>query len=83
MEERIKDLIESPIQEAGYILDSVNYVKESGTNFLRIVIDRKDDYININDCVKINGLLDPILDKIDFIDDSYIVDICSKEKGGE
>lgn len=83
MEERIKDLIESPIQEAGYILDSVNYVKENGTNFLRIVIDRKDDYININDCVKINGLLDPILDKIDFIDDSYIVDICSKEKGGE
>ena len=82
MEERVKNLIEKPIEEAGYILDSVTYEKEGSTYFLRIVIDKQNDYININDCVKVNGLLDPILDTIDFIDDSYIVDICSKEKGG-
>ena len=82
MEEKIKNLVEQPINEAGYILDSVEYVKENGTYFLRIVVDKENDYINVNDCVKINGLLDPILDTIDFIDDSYIVDICSKEKGG-
>ena len=82
MEEKIKNLIETHIQEAGYILDSVEYVKENGTYFLRIVVDKEHDYININDCVKINELLDPILDTIDFIDESYIVDICSKEKGG-
>jgi len=82
MEERIKAIIEEPIKEAGYILDSVTYEKENGTYFLRIVVDKENDYININDCVKINGLLDPVLDTIDFIDDSYIVDICSKEKGG-
>ena len=82
MEERVKSLIEKPIEEAGYILDSVAYEKEGSTYFLRIVIDKQNDYININDCVKVNGLLDPILDTIDFIDDSYIVDICSKEKGG-
>ncbi len=82
MEEKIKELIEKPIVDAGYILDSVNYVKESGNYFLRIVVDKNNDYININDCVEINRLLDPILDKVDFIDESYIVDICSKEKGG-
>ena len=82
MEEKIKNLIEQPINDAGYILDSVEYVKENGTYFLRIVVDKENDYININDCVKLNGLLDPVLDTIDFIDDSYIVDICSKEKGG-
>jgi len=82
MEERIKNLIEGPITDAGYILDSVSYVKESGNYFLRIVVDKADDYININDCVEINRLLDPVLEKIDFIKESYIVDICSKEKGG-
>ena len=82
MEEKIKNLIEQPINDAGYILDSVEYLKENGTYFLRIVVDKENDYININDCVKLNGLLDPVLDTIDFINDSYIVDICSKEKGG-
>lgn len=82
MEEKVKELIERPIEDAGYILDSVSYNKEGGIYFLRIVVDKKNDYININDCVEINKLLDPILDTVDFIDDSYIVDICSKEKGG-
>ncbi len=80
MEEKIKELIEKPITELGYILDEVKYVKENNTNFLRIIID-KEGFITINDCVKVNDLVDPILDKIDFIDESYIVDICSKEKG--
>lgn len=83
MEQKIKDLILNPIKQAGYILDSVEYVKENGTYFLRIIIDKKDEYITVNDCVVVNDLIDPILDKVDFIDDSYIVDICSKEKGCE
>ena len=49
MEERIRTLIEKPIIDAGYILDSVSYVNESGTYFLRIIIDKTNDYININD----------------------------------
>lgn len=81
MEEKIKKLIKEPIESKGYILDSVEYVKENGTYFLRIIIDKENEYITVNDCVEVNGLLDPILDEMDFIKDSYIVDICSKEKG--
>ena len=83
MEERIKNIIKEPIENAGYILDNVEYVKENGTYFLRIIIDKENEYITVNDCVEVNGLLDPILDEMDFIKDSYIVDICSKEKGCE
>ena len=81
MEEKIKKLIKEPIESKGYILDSVEYVKENGTYFLRIIIDKENEYITVNDCVEVNTLLDPILDEMDFIKDSYIVDICSKEKG--
>ena len=83
MIEKIKDLIEKPITDVGYILDDVMYVQENNTNFLRIIIDKKEGLINVNDCVKVNEVLDPILDAIDFINESYIVDICSKEKGSE
>lgn len=81
MEDKIKELILKPIEDANYLLDSVSYVKENGANFLRIVIDKKEDYITVNDCVAVNDLLGPIFDEMDFIKDSYIVDICSKEKG--
>ena len=80
MIEKIRELIEKPIIDAGYILDEVLYLQEHNTNFLRIVIDKKESLINVNDCVKVNEILDPILDNIDFINESYIVDICSKEK---
>lgn len=83
MIEKIRDLIEKPISDAGYILDDVMYVQENNTNFLRIIIDKNEGLINVNDCVKVNEILDPILDDIDFINESYIVDICSKEKGSE
>ena len=83
MIEKIRYLIEKHIIDAGYILDDVMYVQEDNTNFLRIVIDKNEGLINVNDCVKVNEVLDPILDDIDFINESYIVDICSKEKGSE
>ena len=83
MEKEIRNLIEKAIIDAGYILDEVTYVNENGANFLRITIDKKEDYINVNDCVLVNELLDPILDEMDLIEDSYILDICSKEKGWE
>ena len=83
MEQKVRELIEDSINSLGYILDKVEYVKENGTYFLRIIIDKEGDYVTVNDCIKVNDLIDPILDNMDFITDSYIVDICSKEKGFE
>lgn len=82
MEDKIRNLLEKPINDAGYLLDSVFYGKEDNTNTLRIVIDKKG-YININDCVKVNKIVNPILDENDPISDSYVLDVCSKEKGSD
>ena len=76
------DKIWEEINEAGYILDEVFYGKEEGVNTLRLVID-KQGYININDCLKVNDIVNPILDKEDPISESYVLDVCSKEKGGD
>ena len=41
----------------------------------------KEPYVDVEDCVKISNLINPILDKEDPIPDSYILDVCSKERG--
>ena len=82
MEEKIKVLLEPTVEENGYHLDSVVYEKEGNTNFLRIIID-KEGYITVDDCVTVCNLVNPILDKEDPIEENYILDVCSKEKGSE
>lgn len=82
IEKKVRELIEEPIKEIGYILDEVLYVKEDGNYFLRVVID-KSGIIDIEDCITVTRLIDPMLDDIDYITDSYILDVCSKEKGCE
>ena len=66
--------------DMGIMVDSVVYEKEGSNYFLRIVIDR-DIPIDVDTCVMVTHLIDPLLDKSDIIHDSYILDISSKEKG--
>ena len=82
IEVKIRNLIEKEIENNNYILDSVEYVKEGGNYFLRVVID-KQGIIDIDDCVTVTNIINPILDKEDLIEDNYILDVCSKEKGCE
>jgi ribosome maturation factor RimP len=80
MEDKIRNLLQQAIMDAGYILDEVKYYKEGSVNTLMLVID-KDGIVDINDCVNINNIVNPILDDSDPIKDSYVLDVCSKEKG--
>ena len=83
LEEKIRNLLESKINDAGYLLDEVKYGKdENNVNTLMLIID-KEGYININDCVTVNDIVNPILDEADPISESYVLDVCSKEKGSE
>ena len=80
IERKVMDLIEKPINDMGIVVDSVVYEKSGNNNFLRIVIDR-DVPIDVDTCVEVTHIVDPLLDKADIIKDSYILDISSKEKG--
>lgn len=77
-----KELITKPVEEAGYTIDEILYEKEDRTNFLRVIID-KAGVIEVEDCVVVSKIINPLLDEKDFIDESYILDVCSKEKGCE
>ena len=80
MENKIRELIEEDVQKMGISIDSIVYEKEGSNYFLRIVIDR-DETIDIDTCVEVTNIINPLLDKADFLNDSYILDVSTKEKG--
>ena len=80
IEEKVRNLIEKKVNDMGVNIDSIEYVKEGSNYFLRIVIDR-DKPIDIDTCVEVTNVINPLLDEANIIDDRYILDISSKEKG--
>ena len=80
IEQKVRKLIEKPVSEMGITIDSIVYEKEGSNYFLRIIIDRNQP-IDIDTCVEVTHVINPILDKNNVIEDSYILDISSKEKG--
>ena len=55
---------------------------EGGIKNLRVVID-KNGIIDLEDCITVSKLINPILDEADPIQEFYVLDVCSKEKGCE
>ncbi|MBO5247683.1 MAG: ribosome maturation factor RimP [Clostridia bacterium] len=67
-----------PITQAhGLILWDIEFVKEGTERFLRVYIDREEGGIGIEDCEAVSRALDPILDEVDPIPQSYHLEICS------
>lgn len=80
IETKVRKLIEEEVTKMGITIDSIIYEKEGSNYFLRIVIDR-DKIIDIDTCVEVTRVINPLLDEANIIEDSYILDISSKEKG--
>ena len=80
IEEKVRKLIEGPVGEVGVTIDSVTLEKESGALFLRIVIDR-DEIIDVDTCVEVTNIINPLLDEANLIEEAYMLDVSTKEKG--
>ena len=59
------------VEEEGCSLWNVEYVREAGTWYLRVFID-KEGGVGIDDCERISRRLDPMLDEADPIAGSYV-----------
>lgn len=82
IEEIIGTLIKEPLAKISIKLDTVSFCKEGNANVLRITID-KEPYIDVDDCVAATKVINPIIDAEVTINGAYILDVCSKEKGGD
>lgn len=79
-EQKAETMITPILQENGLNLVDVEYVKEAGQWYLRFYID-KDGGVNINDCETVSRAMSDLLDKDDFIEDAYILEVSSPGLG--
>lgn len=70
------ELIRPTVEAAGCELWDVEYVKEGGSQILRVTID-KDGEVDIDDCERVHRAIDPILDEADPIPVSYQLEVSS------
>lgn len=68
------------VEEHGFELVDVEYVKEGGTWYLRAYID-KPGGINVDDCEVVSRRLSDILDEKDYIEEAYILEVSSPGLG--
>ena len=79
-EQKTEEILLPIVEEYGFELVDVEYVKEGGTWYLRTYID-KEGGISIDDCEKVSRRLSDILDEKDYIDDTYIMEVSSPGLG--
>lgn len=75
-EAKTEELLLPIVEEKGFELVDVEYVKEGSSWYLRAYID-KPGGITIDDCELVSRALSDILDKEDYISDAYILEVSS------
>lgn len=79
-EQKTEEILNPIVEEYGFELVDVEYVKEGGTWYLRAYID-KPEGISIDDCEAVSRRLSDILDEKDYIDGAYILEVSSPGLG--
>lgn len=79
-EKKTEELLAPMMEEYGFELVDVEYVKEGSNMYLRAYID-KPGGITVDDCEMVSRRLSDLLDEKDFIPDSYILEVSSPGLG--
>lgn len=79
-ERRTEELLLPIVQKLGVAIYDVEYVREGGDWYLRAYID-KPEGVTIGDCEAVSRALSDELDREDFIDDAYILEVSSPGLG--
>ena len=78
--EKVKESIKPSMDKMNIEITNITYRNDGKYNFLEIELDQING-IDLNTIVEATNVINPIIDKLDLIDDSYILDIVSKERG--
>ena len=76
----LKDALQEKFSAEEIIVDEVYYEVKGKYKFLTVVLD-KIGGIDLETIVEATPVVNEIVDKFDITDDSYILDVISKERG--
>lgn len=80
MFDNLKSELSEILKKKEIIVDDIYTEKQGKYNVLTIVLDKVGG-IDLDTVVEATNIINPIVDKYDICDDSYILDIVSKERG--
>lgn len=75
--ERAREIAEQILPLLGYELFDLQYRRQGRHWVLKVVIDKEDGYIGIDDCELVSREIEKELDKEDFIPSSYMLEVSS------
>ncbi len=76
----IREKITDPLSKLDIVVDSMEYVREGNNNSLNIVLDRVNG-LDMDTIVEATNIINPIIDDLDLFEESYVLDVSSKERG--
>ena len=76
IEEKVEKLIKPIVEDIGYELFDVLYLKEGKNYILRVVIDNEEG-ISLEDCEKVNNGITDLLDEADYVKEQYFLEVSS------
>ncbi len=82
MKEKIIEVVGDKLNDLDIWIDEVYSSKEGSINYLHIVLDSKE-IMPLSKVVQATRIISPLLDKIDIMDDKYMLDIYAKSKGDD
>ena len=80
MKEKIIAEIGNKLDDLNLFIVDITYGKVDNENTLTIILD-SSEIIPLNKVVMATRIINPILDKLDLIKESYTLDVYAKEKG--
>ena len=80
MLEELKSELSKILNESEIIVDDLYIEEKNNYKFLTIVLDKVGG-IDLDEIVATTEIINPIVDKYDICDDSFIMDVISKERG--
>ena len=75
-EQEFEKIVKPVVEELGYELYDILYVKEGADWYLRLFIDNEKG-IDLDDCEKVSNLVSEKLDEVDPIETPYMLEVSS------
>ena len=80
MKEQLIEVVGDKLEKLNVWIDDVYTDKEGNETFVHIVLD-SEEIIPLNVVVMATRIINPLIDKLDIMDENYMLDIYAKSKG--
>ena len=85
MKEEVVKLVGDKLKEFNVYISDAYLTKNGKDTYFCVEVDSfdKDDIVDIDRVVGVTKIVDPIIEKADLVEESYILDVYVKSKGDE